>query len=114
MRATNIVSCCFARPRRLRLSSATSACVAIRARAMQNPHSVREVQQEVKHDHVIIAYVLFVLSFLQLVRLFAGWCVNRGKRSHHARGNAQTWLYDDDGDKYRSIDNGKDFPAAEF
>lgn len=69
-----------------------------------DPHNAKEVEGKVKADHKIIAYVLFVLSFLQLVRLLAGWCVNRGKRSHHARGNAQTWLYDDDGDKYRSIE----------
>lgn len=85
-----------------------------RARVMQDPHSAKEVEGKVKADHKIIAYVLFVLSFLQLVRLLAGWCVNRGKRSHHARGNAQTWLYDDDGDKYRSIEESKDFLAVEL
>jgi hypothetical protein len=75
---------------------------------MQDP----AVEQKVKDDHKIIAYVLFVLSFLQLVRLLAGWCVNKGKRSHLSRGNAQTWLYDDDGDSYR--EESKDSLAVEL
>eukprot|EP01043_Picozoa_sp_COSAG02_P000646 COSAG02_NODE_12_length_58022_cov_242.077379_29_plen_86_part_00 len=74
---------------------------------MQDPHDAQAVEEKVKADHKIIAYVLFVLSFLQLVRLLAGWCVNKGKRSRHARGNAQTWLYDDDGDKGRA--DSKDY-----
>ena len=84
-------------------------------RAMQNPHSISKVRQQVKDDHTIIAYVLFVLSFLQLVRLQAGWCVNRRKRSHHRRGNAQSWLYaGDDSDKDRSLNEGTKFSAAEL
>lgn len=56
---------------------------------------MHEIEQDVKDFHVIIAYVLFGLSFLQVVRLFAGACVNRSKREESRRGNPQAWLYGD-------------------
>lgn len=62
-------------------------------------HLSPKIVDKMKEDHTYIAYVLFGLSFLQLVRLLAAWCVNRDQRATVGRGNAQTWLYDDDGDK---------------
>ena len=66
------------------------------------------VKNEVKDGHVYIAYVLFGLSFLQLVRLLAGWCVNRGQRQQHDNAHAQSWLYDDDdGERHRTVEGGE-------
>lgn len=74
---------------------------------IQSPHDASAVKGKVKEYHQIIAYVLFGLSCLQLVRLLAAWCVNKRKRSQYGKGNAQSWLYDDSTDKYKSLDESK-------